>query len=81
METEPASPPRTPFAWPWRAPQARISLAEDPLDSGVAPGAKVGEEALKPRLPFTRCSYADPGAGIWSQDQPSWEGDCKVKAT
>lgn len=44
----------TPFTWPWRAPQARISLAEDPLGSGVAPGPKVGEEALEPRLPFTR---------------------------
>lgn len=44
----------TPFTRPWRAPQARISLAEDPLGSGVAPGPKVGEEALEPRLPFTR---------------------------
>lgn len=79
METEAASLPRAPFAWPWRAPQARISLAEDPLDSGV-PGAKVGEEALEPRLPFSPCGYADPGTGIWPQDQQSWEGDCEVKA-
>lgn len=54
METEAAYWLRTPFTRPWRAPQARISLAEDPLGSGVAPGPKVGEEALEPRLPFTR---------------------------